>query len=356
MLTETQTSALLNRQLSGFSVHSIPATVLNRAGEGVLLAVKRTLPYSISHWHVDSTNSTIWLTLKPRQPQQVLPLTLGVYYIPPESHRSPQLARRSAQARFDSKAASLSDATARGHVLLAGDFNARVGSSSQPWVSEIGPDIPAQLHNTDSTVNAHGRKLLQLCEDSAMVLCTGRTLSDTPAQPSFKARNNTQPSRLDHVMVDADLFQSVQSCGVDCFRVESDHLPLRLCLRLVAPDLPAAAPLAPTLLPTWKWDNSLRDAYACSLQTEHCQGLLADSMAHARASQHEQASSTLHASLDAAAKAAGLHRKQPCPKSPPNLAIYPWFGPRCEALRLQLRQAKRSLPRGPAVRLLQRQQ
>ena len=121
MLTETQTPALLSGQLSQHTVHTIPATVTGRAGEGVLLAVKQHLPYSVSHWQTDQANNVIWLTLKSAQSSQ-LPLTLGVCYIPPQSSMSPQLRRRSAQLRFGSLAAHLADASARGHVLLAGDF------------------------------------------------------------------------------------------------------------------------------------------------------------------------------------------------------------------------------------------
>lgn len=234
MLTETQTPALLSGQLSQHTVHTIPATVTGRAGEGVLLAVKQHVPYTISHWQTDQANNVIWLTLKSAQSSQ-LPLALGVCYIPPQSSMSPQLKRRSAQLRFGSLAAHLADASARGHVFLAGDFNGRVGSCSQAWVSELSPDIPVQLQNTDSTVNSHGGKLLQMCEDTAMVLCTGRTPSDVPAQPSFKARSNTQPSRLDHVLVDAELFHAIQSYGVGPVMAESDHLPLELRLSLAAP-------------------------------------------------------------------------------------------------------------------------
>ena len=101
-----------------------------------------------------------------------------------------------------------------GHVLLAGDFNARVGAASQPWVTELGEGISAQLQNRDITVNGHGCKLLCLCEEAAMVSCTGRTAGDTPAQPSFKPRSNTEPSRLEHALVDCGLFPAVQTCTV----------------------------------------------------------------------------------------------------------------------------------------------
>ena len=52
-------------------------------------------------------------------------------------------------------------------------------------------NLISQLQNVDTTVNTHGRELLRLCEGTALVLCTGRTPLDVPAQPSFKARSNT---------------------------------------------------------------------------------------------------------------------------------------------------------------------
>ena len=148
MLTETQTPALLCQQLSDYVVHTIPATSTDKAGEGFLLPVKTdfaVLDQSLAdRW----ANSTIWLTLKPPQSQQQ-PLTLEVCYVPSESSRSAQLSSRSAAVRFESLAAHLSDDTASGHVLLAGDFNARVlatlhsfGSrrfAGPPQICRLGP-------------------------------------------------------------------------------------------------------------------------------------------------------------------------------------------------------------------------
>ncbi len=139
-------------------------------------------------------------------------------------------------------AAHIAQLNSEGHVLLAGDLDARVGAASQPWITELGEGISAQLQNRDITVNGHGRKLMRLCEEAAMVLCTGRTPGDTPAQPSFRARSNTEPSRLDHVLVDCGLFPAVQSSRVGAHRHESDHFPLELQLLLTVPTLPTAPP------------------------------------------------------------------------------------------------------------------
>ena len=99
MLTETQSPTLVGQQLSRYSVFTIPATSLGRAGEGVL-AVRQQLPFSIDCWQTNQANNTIWLTLKPSQSQQ-RPLVLGVCYIPRDSHHSVQLSPRSAQVRSD---------------------------------------------------------------------------------------------------------------------------------------------------------------------------------------------------------------------------------------------------------------
>ena len=57
-------------------------------------------------------------------------------------------------------------ANKQGHAMLAGGFNARVGSLHDPWVTDVGDSIPPQLQNTESTINAYGRKLMRLCADT----------------------------------------------------------------------------------------------------------------------------------------------------------------------------------------------
>ena len=130
------------------------------------------------------------------------------------------------------------------------------------------------LQSSDSTVNGHGRKLLHLCEETAMVLCIGRTPGDTPAQPSFKARSNTAASRLDHALVDCGLFASVQACCIGSHRQESDHFPLELRLLLTVPAPPASLTPAQASIPNWVWDSSRRGPYASALASGPCQTLI----------------------------------------------------------------------------------
>ena len=131
MLSETQTPAVLHQQLPNHTIHSIPASIAGWRGEGLLLAVRRQLPFSVTHWDTDQDYGVSWLTLRPSHTRHHT-TTIGVCYTPPESSFSAQQGDRLAQAHFQALTQRLMSATLQGHALLAGDFNARVGNLPDP--------------------------------------------------------------------------------------------------------------------------------------------------------------------------------------------------------------------------------
>ena len=358
MLSETQTPATLHQHLPNHTVHYIPASTVGRRGEGLLLAVKQQLPFSITHWDADQASCVIWLKLRPSHTDQRA-TTVGVCYVPPETTITAQPDGRSAQLRCQAWKERLLVATAQGHALLAGAFNARVGSLFEPWpwVLDVGDSIPPQLQNIDSTINAHGLKLMRLCGDSAMILYTGRTLADTPAQPTFKARTNTMASHLDHILVDPDLFSSIEHCGVGPTRPDSDHMPLEMRILLSA-TTPLSPPPPPEQqhTPIWIWDGAKQEQYALALQAGPGQASLQQSSAAAAAGDLQQADDHVGTALKAAIKMAGSSLRQTRPQSSraPQLSNFPWLDSRCAVLRSQLRHAKPLSPYSPEVRILQR--
>ena len=60
-------------------------------------------------------------------------------------------------------------------IFLVGDFNARVGSQASPAVPEALRSV-APLQG-ETTVNVHGRALLQFCMDNGAEIWSGRTMS-----------------------------------------------------------------------------------------------------------------------------------------------------------------------------------
>ncbi len=188
LISETQVVHSVQHDIRSHHLFSIPASAPNRRGEGLIIAVSKQLPYSASQWHKDTVNHVIWVTLISPS-AQLPPLTIGICYIPPIT--SHQMALSSVKDRFDTltrhiraAVAAAAAAATPAHVMVAGDFNAKVGNLPDAWVSTFNEDIPARQSQNQSA-NALGPHLMQLCKDTSMVLCTGRTPLDTPAAPSY---------------------------------------------------------------------------------------------------------------------------------------------------------------------------
>ena len=334
------------QQLSQHHIFHMPASHANRRGEGLLIAVSNHLPYSATQWKKDTVNQIIWVTLTASSPQ--LPtLTIGACYIPPAT--SAQLQLSSVSDRFDTLTRHLRAATvASGHVILAGDFNAKVGNISDSWVTCFGDIPPHRLPTDPPQHNQHGTHLMQMCEDTSMVLCTDRTLSDVPALPSFPRAS----SWLDHALVSPNLFPLIHSCGVQPHRRDSDHSPLVLtlhipCTLLQSPIQPPSTTSTP--LSTYKWDPSKRNAWSCALQSPPRQQHLQLS---ADANSAQQANKHLHSALMAAAKLIKLRKSMPSTNNLPQQSQSPCFDHECKLLRHQWQQAENRHPGAQATILL----
>ena len=104
------TSAVLHQQLPNQTVHTIPASTAGTRSEGLLLAVRRQLPFSITRWDTDQDIGVIRLTLRPSHTRQRT-TTIGVCYIPPDSSISAQQGDGSAQVRFQALTQRLTSAS-----------------------------------------------------------------------------------------------------------------------------------------------------------------------------------------------------------------------------------------------------
>ncbi len=144
---------------------------------------------------------------------------LGSCYIPPSaSHQLRRLAAdgllRSAERRFGELRRQVGLAAAIGPVILAGDFNARIGVEPAPSP----PAAPSGRTRgcTDTTVTAHGRLLAQLSADTGLVLCTGHAPSDEAALPTW--HRGRSATRLDHILVSPAIYSAISSCTVGALR------------------------------------------------------------------------------------------------------------------------------------------
>ena len=114
--------------------------------------------------------------------------------------------------------------------MLLGDFNART-SKLEDFVSKEGStfidDItetsytPKNRENFDSTVNNHGKCLIELCKTCNLRILNVRTLGDSFGKPTFHGKNGT--SLVDYIICDQDLIQNIKHFTVKPPTYLSDH-------------------------------------------------------------------------------------------------------------------------------------
>ena len=353
LISETQVVHSVQHETRSHHLFSIPASARNRRGEGPIIAVSKQLPYSASQWRKDTVNHVIWVTLKSPS-AQLPPITVDLCYVPPIT--SHQMALSSVTDRFDTStrhiraavAAAAAAATAA-HIMVAGDFNAKVGNLPDPWVTTFNEDIPPR-QSQDHSTNALGPHLMQLCEDTSMVLCTGRTLLDTPATPSYPRGN----SRFDHTLVSPSLFPFIHSCGVFPPTQDSDHCPLimKLHLPFMSPSTPSTHAIhSGTPVTRWVWDATKRPAYASSLQFSACDQVLQHSIQASSMHQLNQADNIFTSARTTACRSAGFRKKKPAPSSSNSTQHQrpAYWDQACRSLHCQWRRAERRNPGAPST-------
>ena len=226
MLVETRLTSIDKDFLLGYSVAHIPASDSGKAGQGILLGVRKSSHYHVQDWTSDDTSLWVKINLG----QRVRPLFVGCTYIPPSG--SPLLTGIFAVQRFENLQLQILAATALGNVICGGDFNARIGDRG----NDAGSGHIAR-GCTDTGVNSYGSKLVELCRLSDCLLCTGIVIGDEGARPTYRATTRSRATRLDHVIVSrAHAFtECLNYTRVNVEQRGSDHHPIECCIRLRMP-------------------------------------------------------------------------------------------------------------------------
>ena len=109
-------------------------------------------------------------------------------------------------------------------IVIAGDFNARIGAEQGIVESEDEVGGLGERRSQDAVVNAEGRKLLSFCERLGLAVLNGRTKGDEMGNLTF-IEGGSGSSVLDLVLKLEDEEEIVEKLEV-LPRVESDHLPV----------------------------------------------------------------------------------------------------------------------------------
>ena len=121
------------------------------------------------------------------------------------------------------------------HILLCGDFNARVGTGNQPPdirkenFDNFCPDdqsVPADSRSTcDTCVNRFGKLLLDFCYVFDLYILNGRMAGDKDGMFTYISEQGS--SLIDYFISSPGLFQYFSHFRVGN-RIESKHMPLNL--------------------------------------------------------------------------------------------------------------------------------
>ena len=205
------------------------------AGTGLVIAVRRHP--SVHIYDLPSDETSAWVKLVFAN-SSIAPLFVASCYVPPAG--SPKLRRNSLTAQFQGLQDRFLGLAPAGYLFCAGDFNARLDGSS------------------------HGRHLQEACQEAGVSVCTGNVPGDEDSLPTFKARQKSRASRIDHVVANPACMAVLSCSKVDQSRHDSDHHPIICTLHLPFPS--THGPLMGTPRTLVRWDPSARALYAASLQ------------------------------------------------------------------------------------------
>ena len=270
---------------------------------GVVVYVHASISQWATIWRDCGTHA--WLRIAKDVGLAADLMLLAAYFPPRSQHRS----RTGEREQWDALEAEVAAAQAQGMVLMAGDFNARTAELPDWDVSPAGNDVPnpAQVEalwqalglpppvrtprrNQDKgDPNVFGRRLLQLCRETGMRICNGRTPGDLHGACTCYPYPGGQ-SQVDLYLACPCLMPSVSRLTVAPMDGVTDHCRVNLWVQRPE-STPTSAPTeqfvpyeVPPAIPV-RWDADQAEAWAGLLEASEMQQRLTGVIAAAHAAQ-----------------------------------------------------------------------
>ncbi|KAG7674691.1 hypothetical protein KSW81_000332 [Nannochloris sp. 'desiccata'] len=248
MLTETHLHDVEDPPLiPGFDVSFKASRPRNAAAAGyggVAVYFKQELFGKISIWKKREKDGVIWICGKKTE-QAVAQFFCCCYVAPDNCTGRP----KNEEEWFSKLEKEISEAKDLGEVLVAGDFNARIGAASEFNRLDVdGSNADAEVDTTimendlsntsdlrfsvDGTVSSRGGILLDMCEMTGLRVVNGRVAGDIPAAvTSLGNGDGKSKSVIDLFLACPTVFERIESLKVGGkLRAKSDHLAVTLTM------------------------------------------------------------------------------------------------------------------------------
>lgn len=224
-LTETWSNTVVD--IPGFEAVS-SCTAARKSNKGSRLSGGITLIFKDKFKNqvtiVKQSKNFLWCKISKNNLNSDLDLYFCGVYIPPENSTYFE------NEIFDELEDDLVSFSNKGNVMLLGDFNART-SKQEDFVSKEGSNLindmsenslhPQIRQSFDSTMNNHGKRLIDICKNTDSRILNGRTKGDSLGKPTFHGRIGT--SVIDYIICDQHLFQNINYFIVKPPNYLSDH-------------------------------------------------------------------------------------------------------------------------------------
>ena len=229
MLQETW--ALGEIEVNGYSAHQISATPSEKRGRakgGLLILVSTKL--NIIMTKLPSLNQNAAAVKVKFNHSTIVFINV---YLPPQ-RRNAQIERIYQDLETYIQNLLL---TNDGQMIIGGDFNARLGTNDSALYAAYNLCPPDGLHFPivtrrlfkDTVSNYAGLNLAQLVYRLDLHILNGSTSGDIPGEFSFWS--GTRMSTIDYMIVSCNILNTAINLVIDS-RIDSDHLPLKLYLKL----------------------------------------------------------------------------------------------------------------------------
>lgn len=211
---------------------------------GITITMKNSLRHLASIQMQEDPNM-VWIKFKGKQLCLSKDVYLCVIYIPP-AHSSSQSNKPDKNLIWDNLQESVVQYSNQGYVMIIGDLNSRIGSSTGYLEPNKELDLDSNLNyqesginrfSKDKITNTFGKKLLDLCRHNNLTILNGSKLGDLQGQYTSFQYNGS--SVIDYCIVESDLYQTVTYFQVKDLTCVSDHTPIVVCLGQVqSPNFP----------------------------------------------------------------------------------------------------------------------
>lgn len=218
-------------KINGFTSYMKPALKTNMKGRpkaGFCCMIKDNLGFEIKQ--LEKCSPLAQALILTQKKDSLLLLNV---YIPPTKNNSNS--ENWSQLTFYIE--NLTDKYPNASLIIAGDFNARVGTNNEQLCSKLNwntdNDIAYALKigrlSRDRVVNNEGLRLLELCNHFNLQIVNGSTKGDRSGEFTYFSPRGC--SVIDYILVPYNIINSIMDLKIGT-RTESDHQPLLLSINL----------------------------------------------------------------------------------------------------------------------------